>query len=114
MKPLAHSKHSSRKPLPTITKVTSEVMESYGSRSQDDDRRRDSRFPILFYSAASFTGQSNGFLSSPPPQLRRATLDARQRNQTTSMRIAAMMESSGQHASSNNNGDFGGSSGELR
>nr|GLL29833.1 hypothetical protein Itr_chr06CG15740 [Ipomoea trifida] len=67
MKPLAHSKHSSRKPLPTITKVTSEVMESYGSRSQDDDRRRDSRFPILFYSAASFTGQSNGFLSSPPP-----------------------------------------------
>nr|GLL29831.1 hypothetical protein Itr_chr06CG15720 [Ipomoea trifida] len=70
MKPLAHSKHSSRKPLPTITKVTSE--------------------------------------------LRRATLDARQRNQTTSMRIAAMMESSGQHASSNNNGDFGGSSGELR
>nr|GLL39613.1 hypothetical protein Itr_chr11CG14480 [Ipomoea trifida] len=43
-----------------LCEVTGEVMESYGSRIKDDERRRDSRFP------SSSTRQSNGFLSSPP------------------------------------------------
>nr|GMC63181.1 uncharacterized protein LOC109169442 [Ipomoea batatas] len=61
----AHPKHGSRKSLPTITKVTGEVMESYGSRSKDDDQRWSSRFSSSSTRQQASLGRA--MASFPPP-----------------------------------------------